>query len=93
MTDDREARKAAYIANNPHAREIYLDGREAGYKAGYAQGWADSNAQAESHAEHAARLFYTMEAGEEVHRKFAKSAHDAIDVVAARNKMKPKGCK
>lgn len=55
---------------------------------GYKLGWDDSNKVAESHAEHAARLFYAMEAGEETHRKFAKSAAESIDVVAAREKLK-----
>lgn len=66
----------------------YLIGFKEGMEHGYKLGWADSNAAAESHAEHAARLFYAMEAGEETHRKFAKSAAESIDVVAAREKLK-----
>lgn len=66
----------------------YLIGFKEGMEHGYKLGWADSNAAAETHAEHAARLFYTMEAGEETHRKFAKSAAESIDVVAAREKLK-----
>lgn len=84
MNDDREARKAKFITENSWAREIYMDGYEAGFVAGYKK--ADETA--ESHAEHAARIFYAMEAGEEIHRKFAKSAHNAIDVVAAREKLR-----
>lgn len=55
---------------------------------GYKLGWADADESAETHAEHAARLFYAMEAGDEVHRKFARSARESIDVVAAREKLK-----
>lgn len=66
----------------------YLVGFKEGMEHGYKLGWADSNAAAETHAEHAARLFYAMEAGDEVHRKFAKSARESIDVVAAREKLK-----
>lgn len=75
------------IGQNPQLLEAYMLGQQHGYK----QGWADAEETAETHAERAARIFYTMEAGEEWQRKAARSAHDAVDVVAARNKMKPKG--
>lgn len=85
---DRQERRAAFIASNAQAREIYLLGREQGYSEGYAKGWQDADEAAESHAEHAARLFYAMEAGEIVHKQFARSAQNAIDVVAAREELK-----
>ncbi|SCC51138.1 hypothetical protein [Arthrobacter sp. NIO-1057] len=72
------------IGRSPELFQAYMLGKEHGYK----QGWADADDSAENHAEHAARLFYTMEAGEEWQRKAARSAHDAIDVVASREKMK-----
>jgi len=72
------------IGRSPELLQAYMLGKEHGYS----QGWADADERAESHAEHAARLFYTMEAGEEWHHKAARSAHDAIDVMAAREKLK-----
>ncbi|MGR6899771.1 hypothetical protein [Glutamicibacter sp. BSL13] len=78
--------------------EVFRQGLNAGYKQGYRhgledghkQGWNAADAAAESHAEHAARLFYTMEAGEKTHREFAKSAQDAISIHAARQRLRPK---
>ncbi|MGO2067896.1 hypothetical protein [Glutamicibacter arilaitensis] len=75
---------ARRIGRSPELLQAYMLGKEHGYK----QGWADADESAETHAEHAARLFYAMEAGEETHRKFAKSAAESIDVVAAREQMK-----
>jgi len=66
----------------------YLIGFKEGMEHGYKIGWDEANATAESHAELAARFFYAMEAGDDIHRKLARSAHDAIDVVASREKMK-----
>ncbi|GEM_PF-3216013 len=81
--------------------EVFRQGLNAGYKQGYRhgledghkQGWNAADAAAESHAEHAARLFYTMEAGESWHRQAAKSAHDAISVVAARETQRRGGAR
>lgn len=75
---------ARRIGRSPELLQAYMLGKEHGYK----QGWADADESAESHAEHAARLFYTMEAGDEIHRNFAKSARNSVDVVAAREQMK-----
>lgn len=66
----------------------YLIGFKEGMEHGYRIGWDASNAQAETQAELAARFFYAMEAGDEIHRKLARSAHDAIDVVASRERTK-----
>lgn len=73
--------------SNDRLTDPYLIGFKEGMEHGYRLGWNDSNAQAESQAELAARFFYAMEAGDEIHRKAARSAHDAIDVVASREKM------
>lgn len=72
------------IGRDPQLLQAY----QLGQQHGYSQGWAAAEATAESHAERAARIFYTMEAGEEWQRQAARSAHDAIDVVAAREKLK-----
>lgn len=85
--NDREARKAQAIATTPHLREVYLDG----YLRGYAEGFKQADGTAETHAEHAARLFYTMEAGEQIHRDFAKSAAEALDIHAARQAQRRGG--
>ncbi|MGO2779450.1 hypothetical protein [Glutamicibacter arilaitensis] len=75
---------ARRIGRSPELLQAYMLGKEHGYK----QGWADADESAENHAEHAARLFYAMEAGDEWHRKAAKSAQQAIDIYEARQKLK-----
>lgn len=84
MTFTQATDLAHRIGQDPQLLEAYMLGKQHGYK----QGWAEAEETAETHAERAARIFYTMEAGEEWQRKAARSAHDAIDVVAAREKMK-----
>lgn len=84
MTFTQATDLAHRIGQDPQLLQAYMLGKEHGYK----QGWADAEETGEKHAERAARIFYTMEAGEEWQRKAARSAHDAVDVVAHRAKMR-----
>ena len=84
LTYSQRADLAQRIARDPQQLEAYLLGQQDGYS----QGYADAEVTAETHAERAARLFYTMEAGEEWQRQAAKSAHEAINIVAEREKTR-----
>lgn len=72
---------AEFICTNPLANRIYL----MGYEAGHLTGQASMRLSQEQQAELAARRFYALEAYEIDHRRFAKEAIAAVDLVAARN--------
>ncbi|GAA5227250.1 hypothetical protein [Paeniglutamicibacter antarcticus] len=78
MTTDQEL--TDFICKNRTASRIYFMGIEAGY----IQGFNAADRSAETEAEHAARIFYAMDAQEAHQRAAAKNAAEWVDVAQHR---------